>query len=130
MTVAYACILIAALLPYLWTAVYKSSGVRYDNRNPRAWLAKQEDPRLHRASNAQLNAFEAFAPFAAAVLMAQAAGVDAAQVSWLAIAFVALRLLHGVFYLANKALLRSLVWAGGLACVIALMVQAIVRISG
>ena len=130
MTIAYACILIAALLPYLWTAIYKSSGVRYDNRNPRAWLAKQEDPRLHRANNAQLNAFEAFAPFAAAVLMAQVAGVDAAQVSWLAIAFVVLRLLHGILYLANKALLRSLVWAGGLACVIALMVQAIVRISG
>ena len=130
MTIAYACILIAALLPYLWTAIYKSSGVRYDNRNPRAWLAKQEDPRLHRANNAQLNAFEAFAPFAAAVLMAQAAGVDASQVSWLATAFVVLRLLHGVFYLANKALLRSLVWGGGLACVIVLMVQAIVRISG
>jgi len=130
MTIAYACILVTALLPYLWTAISKSGGVRYDNRNPRAWLAKQEDPRLHRANNAQLNAFEAFAPFAAAVLMAQAAGVDAAQVSWLAIAFVVLRLLHGILYLANKALLRSLAWAGGLACVVALMVLAIVHIGG
>jgi uncharacterized MAPEG superfamily protein len=130
MTIAYACILVAALLPYLWTAIAKAGGVRYDNRDPRAWLAKQENPRLHRANNAQLNAFEAFAPFAAAVLMAQAAGVDARQISWLAVAFVVLRLLHGVLYLANKALLRSLVWTGGLACVVALMVQAIGRVAG
>jgi uncharacterized MAPEG superfamily protein len=130
MTIAYACILVAALLPYLWTVIAKTGGVRYDNRNPRAWLAKQEDPRLQRANNAQLNAFEAFAPFAAAVLMAQAAGVDAAQICWLSSAFVVLRLLHGILYLANKALLRSLVWTGGLACVIALMAQALRHVAG
>jgi len=130
MTIAYACILIVALLPYVWTAAAKSSGPRYDNRDPRGWLAKQENPRLHRANSAQLNAFEAFAPFAAAVLMAQAAGVDSERITWLAIVFVVLRVLHGVFYVANIALLRSLVWFGGLACVVALMVQAITRVAG
>lgn len=129
MAIAYTCILIAALLPYLWTAIAKAGGPRYDNRDPRGWLAKQEDPRLHRANSAQLNAFEAFAPFAAAVLMAQAAGVDPTRISWLAMIFVVLRALHGIFYVANIALLRSLVWLGGLACVVALMLQAALRVA-
>ena len=124
MTIAYWCILIAALLPYVWVAIAKQSGKRYDNRDPRSWIARQDNPRVLRANGAQLNAFEAFAPFAAAVLMAQAAGVDASRISQLAIAFVALRVLHGIFYVAGVHLLRSLVWGGGLACVVVLMVQA------
>ena len=129
MTTAYWCILIAALLPYLWTSVAKASGERYDNREPRRWQAQQDNPRSQRANAAQLNAFEAFAPFAAAVLMAQAAGVDGSRISQLAIAFVALRVLHGVFYVTGVHLLRSVAWGGGLACVVVLMVQAAQRIA-
>lgn len=130
MTIAYLCILIVALLPYVWVATAKAGGKRYDNRDPRGWLAKQDNPRLHRANSAQLNAFESFPAFAAAVLMAQVGGVDAARISWLAIVFVVLRVLHGVFYLANIAQLRSLVWLGGLSCVVALMVQAALKVAG
>ena len=124
MTVAYWCILAAAFLPYVWTVVAKRSGERYDNRDPRGWLARQQNPASIRANAAQLNAFEAFAPFAASVLMAQFAGVDANLVSLLAIAFVAFRLLHGILYLAGRHLLRSTAWAGGYLCVLALMVLA------
>lgn len=130
MTIAYWCILIAALLPYLWVTVAKASGPRYNNRDPRGWLAKQENPRVLRANYAQLNAYESFAPFAAGVLMAQFAGVDPQRITWLAIAYVVLRLLHGVFYLTNAHALRSLVWGGAFACVIALMVQAALKIPG
>lgn len=129
MTTAYWCILAAALLPYLWVMVAKTSGQRYDNRDPRSWLARQDNPRAVRANAAQLNAFEAFAPFAASVLMAQFAGVDPARISLLALAFVGLRVLHGVFYLAGVAALRSLVWAGGFGCVIALIVQAAQKVA-
>lgn len=129
MTTAYWCILAAALLPYLWTVVAKTSGQRYDNRDPRSWLARQDNPRAVRANAAQLNAFEAFAPFAASVLMAQLAGVDPARIALLALVFVGLRVLHGVFYLAGIAALRSLVWAGGFGCVIALIVQAAQKIA-
>ena len=124
MTIAYCCILIAALLPYVWVAIAKQSGKRYDNRDPRSWIARQDNPRAQRAYAAQLNAFEAFAPFAAAVLMAQAAGMDPARISQLAIAFVALRVLHGIFYIAGIHALRSLAWLGGIGCVFWLMVQA------
>ena len=129
MLVAYSCILIAALLPYVWTVVAKSAAPRFDNRDPRAWLARQENPRVRLANNAQLNAFEAFAPFAAGVLMAQAAGVEPGRIGLLAMIFVTMRVLHGVFYLTGIHLMRSLVWFAGLACVVALMVQAALRVA-
>jgi uncharacterized MAPEG superfamily protein len=128
MTTAYWCVLAAAFLPYLWTVVAKASGPRYDNRDPRGWLARQENPRSIRANAAHLNAFEAFAPFAASVLMAQLAGVDEGRVALLALAFLAFRLLHGAFYLSGHHLLRSAAWTGGFACVLTLMVQAALRI--
>ena len=128
MTVAYWCILVAALLPYLWVSVAKATGERYDNREPRRWQAAQDNPRSQRANAAQLNAFEAFAPFAASVLMAQAAGVDPARITMLAIAFVALRVLHGVFYIGGAHLLRSVVWGGAIACVVWLMGQAALHV--
>jgi uncharacterized MAPEG superfamily protein len=126
---AYFCVLLAALLPYVWTTVAKASGERYDNRDPRGWLARQTNPRVHRANSAQLNAFEAFAPFAAAVLMAQLAGVNEWRIAVLSIAFVVLRLLHGVIYtLGMKHSLRSLVWFAALGCVVLLMVLAACRL--
>lgn len=129
MTVAYLCILVAALLPYIWVSIAKFGGPRYDNRDPRGWLAKQDDPRTTRAYNAQLNAFEAFAPFAAAVLMAQLAGVDPGRITQLALAFVALRVLHGLFYIGNKPTFRSLIWLAALLCMLALMVLALLAIA-
>lgn len=129
MAIPYLCILIAALLPYLWVAISKASGTRYDNRDPRGWLSKQENPRAHRANSAQLNAFEAFAPFAASVLMAQFAGVGTHLIAYLSVAFVIARLFHGVLYVGNRAILRSLVWTAGLVCVFALMAMAIYNIA-
>ncbi len=129
MAIAYWCILIAAVLPYVWVGIAKTSGERMNNRDPRGWIAKQTHPRVHRGNAAQLNAFEAFAPFAAGVLMAQAAGVDVGRITMLAMIFVACRVLHGVFYLADKHLLRSLSWTVGIGCVMALMAQAALRMS-
>jgi uncharacterized MAPEG superfamily protein len=69
MQTALICVLIAGLMPYLWTAVAKATGPRYDNRNVRDWQAQLEGlPK--RAHAAHLNSFEAFPFFAAAVLAA------------------------------------------------------------
>lgn len=129
MTIAYTCLLIAALLPYVWTVIAKTSAPKFDNRDPRRWLAKQDNPRLQRANNAQLNAFEAFPAFAAGVLMAQFAGVDPARITWLAIAFVVLRVLHGITYVSGHHLARSAVWFGALGCVLGLMGLAVAHIG-
>lgn len=130
MAIAYWCILIAALLPYVWVFVAKTSGERYNNRNPRAWVAKQEgNYKVQRANAAHLNGFEAFPAFVAGVLMAQLAGVPANLVTPLAIGFVVARVLHGVFYLADMHTLRSLIWLIGMLCAVALMVLAALRMA-
>lgn len=127
---AYWCVLIAALLPYVWVSVAKASGERYDNRDPRGWLTRQTNPRVHRANAAQLNGYEAFAPFAAGVVLAQLAGVAADRIALLALAFVVLRVLHGLVYVAGlKHTLRSLIWFGAFACVLALLVLAALRVA-
>lgn len=130
MSIAYWCILIAAALPYVWVSVAKSGAPDYNNKDPRGWVAKQDSYRVRNANGAHLNAFEAFAPFAAAVLMAQFAGVDAGRISMLAMAFIAFRILHGIFYLTAAHSLRSLVWLGGFACMAALMVMAALNVAG
>ena len=76
MTLAYWCVLVAILLPYLCTATAKFTGGDYGpraNSDPRAFLAGLEGWRK-RASNAQLNGFEVTPAFAAAVIIAHQAG--------------------------------------------------------
>ncbi|WP_028840234.1 MULTISPECIES: MAPEG family protein [Thermomonas] len=130
MFIAYVCIVVAAALPYLWAVLAKTSAPGYNNKDPRGWIAKQDSYRVRNAYAAHLNAFEAFPAFAAAVLMAQFAQVEAQQVAWLSMGFIAFRVLHGLFYLAVLQGLRSLAWLGGFACVIALMLLAAVRVGG
>ncbi|RZA29885.1 MAG: hypothetical protein EOP92_36040 [Lysobacteraceae bacterium] len=129
MSIAYWCILIAAVLPYVWVFVAKQSGERYNNRDPRGWQAKQTNPRSQRAHAAHLNGFESFPVFVAGVLMAQLAGVDVGTINLLAIVFVVARVLHGVFYLGNVQAMRSLVWLVGFSSAIALIVMAALRIA-
>lgn len=130
MAIAYWCVLIAALLPYVWVFVAKTGAPGYNNRNPRAWVAKQTDNyKVQRANAAHLNAFEAFAPFAAGVVMAQLASVDPERITFLAIAFIVFRVLHGAFYMADAQLMRSLSWMGGFSCVLALLVMAALGVA-
>ena len=130
MSIAYWCVLIAALLPYVWVSFAKGRAADYNNKDPRGWVAKQQSYRIRNANAAHLNAFEAFPPFAIAVLMAQFSQVDTQRVAWLAMAFIAFRVLHGVFYLTGTHLLRSLAWLCGLGCVAALMVMSALRVGG
>ena len=130
LSAAYWCVLISAVLPYVWTVTAKASGAeRFDNNNPRAWLARQTTPRTIHANAAQLNGFEAFPAFAAGVILAQLAGVEHRMIATLAITFVIARVLHGLFYVTDRATLRSLAWFIGLACVIGLLAQAAMAAS-
>jgi uncharacterized MAPEG superfamily protein len=123
MQTALICVLIAGLMPYLWTTVAKVAGPRYDNRNVRDWQARLEGlPK--RAHAAHLNSFEAFPFFAAAVLAAIVAHADMQRVAMLSIAFVASRLAYGLVYLSNVATLRSLIWFVGLGSASAIFVEA------
>ena len=117
MTVALWCVLAAALLPYLATTIAKAGGERYENRDPRAWLERQQGLRL-RAHNAQLNGFEAFPFFAAAVIVAQMLQAPQERVDALALIFIIARVGYLVCYLADWHWARSVAWLlGWLACI-------------
>ena len=118
MTIAYWCVFVAALLPYLIVIVAKA-GKNFDNSAPRAQLADALGWR-QRLNWAHLNAFEAFAPFAAAVIIAQQLHAPQPQINGLALAFIGLRILHPLFYALDKPTARSVTWASAYICVFAL----------
>lgn len=117
MTTALWCVLAAALLPYLATTIAKAGGSRYNNRDPRAWLARQEGFR-QRADHAQANSFEAFPFFAAAVIVAHWLQAPQERIDALAVIFIAARAGYLVAYLGDWHWARSIAWLiGWLACV-------------
>jgi uncharacterized MAPEG superfamily protein len=118
MTFAYWCVLAAALMPLLWAGAAKSRR-DFDNASPRDWLAGLEGWR-RRANAAQLNSWEAFAPFAAAVIIAHLAGAAQGRVDILAGLFVAARLGYGILYIADRPTLRSVAWTVAMGCVVGL----------
>ncbi|HEY9546631.1 MAG TPA: MAPEG family protein [Solimonas sp.] len=122
MTTALWCVLVAALLPFLFTGLAKASK-RFDNAAPRDYFEQSTGWRK-RAHWAQLNSFEAFPAFAAAVIIAQIAAGPNATADKLALIFIAARLVYGVLYVVNKPTLRSLAWLVGIGCVIGLFVVA------
>lgn len=115
MTTSELCLFIVAVMPFPLTILAKARK-GYDNRAPRAYLAKLEGWRA-RAAAAHQNAWEALALFTAGLVIAWHAGADPHRVDQLAIAFVAIRVVYTLMYLINWATLRSLVWFGGMTCV-------------
>jgi uncharacterized MAPEG superfamily protein len=125
MSTAFWCVFVAALLPYLGTAGAKAGGRMPipANASPREWL-EQLTGWQKRAHWYQLNSFEAFPAFAAAVLIAVHMQVPQARIDSLALAFVGFRLAHFVCYVADWATMRTVVWIGGFACVVWLFLLA------
>jgi uncharacterized MAPEG superfamily protein len=122
MTVALWCVFVAALLPFPFTLAAKWSR-RFDNARPRSSLEQNEGWR-QRANWAQLNSFEAFPAFAAAVIIAHIVKGPSAYVDNLALAFIALRIAFGLLYIADKATARSLAWTAAIGCTIAIFIHA------
>mgnify|MGYP000396682180 CR=1 FL=1 len=123
MTSAALAVMVAGLLPIVCAGIAKWKARGYDNHDPRAWLARQEGWRA-RADAAQSNSLEAFPFFAAAVVLALQAGVDADTVAQWAWLFVGLRLVYIFCYVTDRATVRSIVWMLGLAVVIRLYALA------
>ena len=126
MSLAYWMILAAALVPYIGTVYFKFAGggaKTYDNSAPRAGV-ENLPPQRRRAYWAQLNGFEAFPPFAAAVIVAHLAGASQPGIDALAATFVVLRVIYTLLYIHDKPTARSLVWTAAFACVVGLFVTA------
>ncbi|MGE5181067.1 MAG: MAPEG family protein [Acidobacteriota bacterium] len=122
---AIAAALVLIYLPrfVVWREMSKLEG-GYDNREPRAQQA-QLAGLGRRALAAHHNGFEAFAPFAVAVLAAVQRGVKVELVGAIAIGFVVVRLGYVVAYLADRASLRSTLWSLGMTATATLLVLAI-----
>lgn len=119
-------IIIACLLPYVFTVVAKMAGgfKREDNQNPREFLAKTTGLAA-RANAAQQNSFESLPLFIAAVLMAEYMVIPQVVVMMFGIAYIVLRIIYGICYLANWATLRSIVWMLSLLCPICILLMVI-----
>lgn len=120
MTVAFWCVLIALVLPIICAAIAKFGSGKFrgrDNHDPRDFLDSL-DGFARRAHAAQLNGFESFPGFAAAVIIADVVG-NAQQVTMdvLGVVYVTSRLLYIICYLADLAVLRSLVFFVGLGII-------------
>ncbi len=118
-TVAYWCVLIAALLPMVCAYLAKSGGFGrppklggFDNNDPRAWLQRQTGFQA-RANAAQANSFEALPFFIGAVVIAHQLGAPQTWLDLLALLFVLLRGFYILMYVADMAMVRSSVWAAG-----------------
>src|SRR5699024_3143594 len=127
MLLAYWCVLIAALMPTAFVGYAKFAGQNkmppQANAHPREWL-EQAEGKQKRAYWAQLNAFEAFPPFAAGVIIAAIAGASATAINTLAVVFIILRVLYGFCYIKDLATARSMVWGLAMLCVVGLFVVA------
>ena len=120
---SYYAILIAGLVPYVFTGFAKfGEGRSYDNHDPRAYLDKATG-KHRRAHNAQLNSFESFPLFAAGVIVAHAhlsATPDYTTLNGLAWSYIVIRLIYGWLYITDRAVMRSVVWALGISVSMAL----------
>ena len=119
-------ILIACLLPYAFSLLARLLGgfKVADNQNPRAFLANTTGLAA-RANAVQQNSFESLPLFIAAVLMAEYMVISQFVIMMLGIAYIVLRILYGICYLANWSSLRSVVWVLSMACPILLLVNVI-----
>lgn len=118
MNIPFLCVLIAWLLiwPPRWAATISLiRDKKYDNREPRRTVATLEGWRF-RAVSAHNNGFEAFAPFAAAVLMAHLTDVCPEWLTVLSLIFVLARTAYVIAYIRDWSTLRSGLWTIAFTC--------------
>ena len=119
MTIAFWCVFVAALLPYVVFGFVKG----LDPRNMRAKVGELTGLSA-RAHAAHLNAFEAFPPFAAAAIISHLSLGANTTTNLLCVAFVAARLAHMGFYLADRQPPRSAAFGIGTLIVIVMFLHA------
>lgn len=126
MTVAFWCVLVALLAPYILSVAARSQTTRASYvKDPRAY-SEHLTGWHRRAHLAHLNAFEALPTIIAGVMVAEFAHAPRSYTDALALAFVVFRVLHAVCYIIDKPMLRSHAWRLGILCVIGLFVVAAV----
>ena len=122
MTVAIWCILIAATMPYVAFSFVKG----IDANQPRAGVAELTG-QAARAYGAQLNGFETFPWFAAAVIVAHMIGGPSRIVDILAVVYILVRIGHLAAYLAGRQPLRSAAFGVSQLIAVAIFISPLFR---
>ncbi|MBD2103315.1 MAPEG family protein [Leptolyngbya sp. FACHB-261] len=132
-------IAIAAFLIYVPFGVVAVARLQagYEYSAPRAMFDKLPAS-AQRASWAHQNAFESFSIFAIAALMAYVTGPHLSQSYWgltgaewvagATVIYLLARLAYAIFYIADLAFGRSLVWAVGQLCIAGLFVISLLSL--
>jgi uncharacterized MAPEG superfamily protein len=126
MNIPVLCVFITSVLPVCCSGFAKISGgfQMSHNKNPRDFLSSLEG-RSARANAAQMNGWESFPQFAAAVIFALYFCGPAELIDNIAIAFVVIRVLYSISYIIDYSKLRSLLFFAGIACIWSLFYLAI-----
>ncbi|TDZ87614.1 hypothetical protein C8034_v006702 [Colletotrichum sidae] len=128
--------LVLAMAPHAFAS--GAAGKLYDPATPRKLqtavasddkLDKIIAERIHRAKAASENAFETLGFYAAAVVAATVAGVDARLVNLLSLGYIGSRILFNIVYVRlqdnrNWAPMRSLSWMVGIGITFTLYIKA------
>jgi uncharacterized MAPEG superfamily protein len=127
MPFAHWCLLVAVVAPGVLSVLARSQvTVRDYVASPRDY-SESLTGWHRRAHLAHLNAFEAVPAILAGVLVAELAHAPRLWIDVLAGLFVAFRIAHAAFYIADRPLLRSHCWRLGMVCVVGLFVVAAVH---
>lgn len=127
MSIVLICLLIATIMPILVKAplayaMNKEGG--YDNRHPRAQQNNLKGFGA-RAKAAHENCFEALMMFTPGALACVATQTTGSTVEYLAMGFIAARVLYVLCYWFNIHMLRSTIWLVGFGCSVAMLWLAI-----
>ncbi len=117
-TFAIWAMLIACLLPFVFTWIAKMAGkfTAEDNANPREALDKLTGLPA-RANAVQQNSFETLPMFLVAVVLAMYFFVPQVVVNTLAGLYVVVRIIYGIAYLLNLPFFRSVIWTLSMVCI-------------
>ena len=124
MTIAYWCVLLAAVMPILTVVFAKFGHPNFDNSEPRTWLEKQSGLR-RRADHAHRNHFEAFPFFAVSVIISQQLHAAQNIINILAVVFIVTRVAYTIFYLKNFPILRSITWLIAFLSIVGILTLAV-----
>jgi uncharacterized MAPEG superfamily protein len=123
MTIAFWCVFVAILLPYVATLFAKQNMPLSENKAPRLYKDQLEGAE-QRAVWAEANQFESFPGFAAAVIIAHVAHADQGVVDCLAMGYIAARIAYFYLYISDRSTLRSIVWFLALGCMLGQLIGA------
>lgn len=125
MTIAYWCVFIVIVLPYVWVLAARLPGFTLQsNLRPRV-VSDSFAGLQQRLYWAHLNALEAIAPFAAVVIIAHNLQLEQQTLDTLAMSFVGFRLAHAAAYAANQGLLRTVMFSGAMLSMVCIFIQSV-----